>query len=294
MKKSALTIVLAAAVTASSFTAVSAAEADRQPLTAAAPAAYTLSVNGKTAGIKYEVYKENDKIMVPLRFVAENLGFKVEWDEENQAVRLDNGTVNTIVRIGDDSYYMASSKAIGMSAPTPLGAAPVVKGDFTYVPADMFNILCGKTAYSAENNAISFNLDEDEPSAQMPSPFKEYNTTADARKSLAFETKVPSKMPNGYKLTYIATISDEVLQLTYENDGKEICYRTAKGGDDISGDYNIYKDIKELTADGKKLKYRENGETSGAVWTDGDMTYSIFSTGVLSEKDVIDIAASIR
>ena len=72
--------------------------------------------------------------------------------DRNQAVRLDDETVNTMVHIGDDSYYMASSTAIGMSAPTPLGAAPVIKGEFTYVPADMFNILCGKTAYTVKDN----------------------------------------------------------------------------------------------------------------------------------------------
>ncbi len=45
---------------------------------------------------------------------------------------------------GTDSYYMASSTAIGMSAPTALGAAPVLKNDVTYVPAELFNILLGQ------------------------------------------------------------------------------------------------------------------------------------------------------
>ena len=194
MKKSAFTIILAAAVTATSFAAVSAAEPEQEiMLIASAP--YTLNVNGKTAGVKYEVYKENDKIMVPLRFVAENLGFKVEWNEENQAVRLDDGTVNTMVRIGGDSYYMASSTAIGMSAPTPLGAAPVIKGEFTYVPADMFNILCGKTAYTVKDNTVEFDLSA-EDSTQIPNPFIEYKTVDDAKKALSFNAKIPAKLPD--------------------------------------------------------------------------------------------------
>lgn len=45
---------------------------------------------------------------------------------------------------GTDSYYMVSSTAIGMSAPTALGVAPVLKNDVTYVPAELFNILLGQ------------------------------------------------------------------------------------------------------------------------------------------------------
>lgn len=291
MKKSAFTIILAAAVTATSFAAVSAAEPEQEiMLIASAP--YTLNVNGKTAGVKYEVYKENDKIMVPLRFVAENLGFKVEWNEENQAVRLDDGTVNTMVHIGDDSYYMASSTAIGMSAPTPLGAAPVIKGEFTYVPADMFNILCGKTAYTVKDNTVEFDLSA-EDSTQIPNPFIEYKTVDEAKKALSFNAKIPA-MPEGYKLMYVSTLQNEMLQLVYEKDEKEIMYRTEKGSDDISGDYNVYKDVKKLNAGKTEITYRENGEVSSAVWTDGEMAYSLYSDNVMTEKEVIDIAASVR
>lgn len=58
-------------------------------------------------------YTENGVEMVPLRKTAEALGFKVVWNGENQSIDLDNGEVNTKVYIGEGSYYMASSVAIG-------------------------------------------------------------------------------------------------------------------------------------------------------------------------------------
>ena len=293
MKKSAVTIILAAAVTATSFAAVSAAEPEQEiMLIASAP--YTLNVNGKTAGVKYEVYKENDKIMVPLRFVAENLGFKVEWNEENQAVRLDDGTVNTMVRIGDDSYYMASSTAIGMSAPTPLGAAPVIKGEFTYVPADMFNILCGKTTYTVKDNTVEFDLSA-EDSTQIRNPFIEYKTVDDAKKALSFNAKIPAKLPGGYKLTYVSTLQNEMLQLVYEKEGKEIMYRTEKGSDDISGDYNVYKDVKTEDIGGREVTVKGDGTSANtAVWQDEKEAYSVYSQNGIAKEEIKKIVEGVK
>lgn len=55
--------------------------------------------------------------MVPLRAVAEPLGFTVTWD--NGSVLVDNGTIHTKVTIGVDRYTITTSKEtlVGMSAP---------------------------------------------------------------------------------------------------------------------------------------------------------------------------------
>lgn len=148
---------------------------------AAAPASYSISLNGSTLDLTGKtVYTKDGKVMIPLRAVAEKLGFTVTWDGEHKGVKLDNGEVNTIVYEGVDSYYMASSTAIGMSAPTELGAAPEIKEDTTYVPAELFAILyCNPDAVKIENGNIIIRSDVDEPEVGIPNPIKDYDT-ADA------------------------------------------------------------------------------------------------------------------
>lgn len=204
-------------------------------------------------------YNEGTNIMVPLRSVAEKLGYDVSWDKEHGGVKLDDGEVNTVVYIGEDNYYMASSTAIGMSAPTSLGAAPVIKDNMTFVPAGLFNVLaCGENTYTAENGKITFT--KEETLVGMPNPFTEYKTIDEAKKTLKFEAKLPSAVPSGYKLEYVSVMSDDFLNLTYKNGEKEITYRTAAGTEDISGDYNIYEKTEVIEAGGCAVTVKGNGE----------------------------------
>ena len=249
----------------------------------------TLDLGGET------VYELNKHMMVPLRTVAEKLGFKVKWDGEHQGISLDNGEVNTIVYIGQDNYYMASSTAIGMSAPTALGVAPALKNGTTYVPADIFNILYCDDVVSVKDNVITIKTDNDNDDEiiGMPNPFVEYKTVDEAQKVLPFSAVVPSNV-KGYELTNVSVMSNEMLQLIYENGDKEITYRVEKGSDDISGDCNVYKDIKTVKVGDVEVKVRKSEETMSAIWTNGDLTFSLYSNGNLTEKDITDIISSIK
>lgn len=90
-----------------------------------------------------EAKMENGVVMVPLRKTAEALGFKVTWNGKENSVHLTNGTVQTSVALGQDSYYTATAlkDAVGMSAPSPLGAAAYEKNGTSWVPAELFNLL---------------------------------------------------------------------------------------------------------------------------------------------------------
>lgn len=103
-----------------------------------------LSVNGKK--LNEDIFMDNGNVMVPVRAVGEALGFTVTWNPKDRSVSLDNGEVKTTITLGADSYYKASSKAIGLTAPFSLGSAPVAYNGRVYVPAAMFNLL-----YSNDN-----------------------------------------------------------------------------------------------------------------------------------------------
>lgn len=281
------------------LTSAAAVYADEPMVIAPAPtsSSYSVVIENNTLDLGGEtVYELNKHMMVPLRTVAEKLGFKVKWDGECQGISLDNGEVNTIVYIGQDNYYMASSTAIGMSAPTALGVAPALKNGTTYVPADMFNILYCEDVVSVKDNVITIKTDNDnneEEIVGMPNPFVEYKTVDEAQKVLPFSAVVPSNV-KGYELENVSVMSNEMLQLIYKNGDKEITYRVEKGSDDISGDYNEYKDIKTVKVGDVEVKLRKSEETMSTIWTNGDLTFSLYSNGNLTEKDITDIISSIK
>lgn len=281
------------------LTSAAAVYADEPMVIAPAPtsSSYSVVIENNTLDLGGEtVYELNKHMMVPLRTVAEKLGFKVKWDGECQGISLDNGEVNTIVYIGQDNYYMASSTAIGMSAPTALGVAPVLKNGTTYVPADMFNILYCEDVVSVKDNVITIKTDNDnneEEIVGMPNPFVEYKTVDEAQKVLPFSAVVPSNV-KGYELENVSVMSNEMLQLIYKNGDKELKYRMEKGSDDISGDYNEYKDIKTVKVGDVEVKVRKSEETMSTIWTNGDLTFSLYSNGNLTEKDITDIISSIK
>lgn len=281
------------------LTSAAAVYADEPMVIAPAPtsSSYSVVIENNTLDLGGEtVYELNKHMMVPLRTVAEKLGFKVKWDGECQGISLDNGEVNTIVYIGQDNYYMASSTAIGMSAPTALGVAPALKNGTTYVPADMFNILYCEDVVSVKDNVITIKTDNDnneEEIVGMPNPFVEYKTVDEAQKVLPFGAVVPSNV-KGYELENVSVMSNEMLQLIYKNGDKELKYRMKKGSDDISGDYNEYKDIKTVKVGDVEVKVRKSEETMSTIWTNGDLTFSLYSNGNLTEKDITDIISSIK
>ncbi len=281
------------------LTSAAAVYADEPMVIAPAPtsSSYSVVIENNTLDLGGEtVYELNKHMMVPLRTVAEKLGFKVKWDGECQGISLDNGEVNTIVYISQDNYYMASSTAIGMSAPTALGVAPALKNGTTYVPADMFNILYCEDVVSVKDNVITIKTDNDnneEEIVGMPNPFVEYKTVDEAQKVLPFSAVVPSNV-KGYELKNVSVMSNEMLQLIYKNGDKEFTYRVEKGSNDISGDYNEYKDIKTVKVGDVEIKVRKSEETMSTIWTNGDLTFSLYSNGNLTEKDITDIISSIK
>jgi hypothetical protein len=111
---------------------------------------------------------------------------------------------------------------------------------------------------------------------EIPSPWIDFDTIADAEKLAGFPLTLPSKIPEGYTQKTIEAVENQSLQVIYENDENGIAIRKAKGSEDISGDYNEYSENKTLTVGNLQVSTKgNNGKVNVATWVDGEYTYAV-------------------
>lgn len=123
--------------------------------------------------------------------------------------------------------------------------------------------------------------DSGNDSTQIPNPWQEYKTVSEAAKATGISFSAPEKL-EGYKVSYVQ-VMDGIIELRYFNGSNEIRVRKGTGTDDISGDYNVYKNVSEKKIGGNTVTLKGNGDgVSSAVWTDGKYSYSIYSGNELA------------
>lgn len=89
---------------------------------------------------------DNGRVLVPIRSVAQALGYEVEWNGDARMVALAKMPSYITFTIGIDGYTFART------APMPLGTAPEIIDGSTYVPVEVISELMGlKTSLGSDN-----------------------------------------------------------------------------------------------------------------------------------------------
>lgn len=126
----------------------------------------------------------------------------------------------------------------------------------------------GAATTTTENVVIGENT-------QIPNPFVDCDTLADAAALVGFDIIVPDSV-EGYEDRAITAIENEMIQVMYLHGEDEICVRKAATEEDCSGDYNEYVEEKTVTVGDREVTLRgNNGKVMVAVWTEGSYSYSI-------------------
>ncbi|MCL2226815.1 MAG: copper amine oxidase N-terminal domain-containing protein [Oscillospiraceae bacterium] len=104
-------------------------------------------VNGELIESTHDPFLDeaNNVVMVPVRAVANALGFDVNWDGVLGSVRFG---VATHIWIGRTEAH------VGRMAPIELSAAPVVIDGATFVPIDFFRSVLAREAYVFEGQVV--------------------------------------------------------------------------------------------------------------------------------------------
>lgn len=89
--------------------------------------------------------EDGDVVMVPLRAVAEALGYDVTWNGYLRSVQLG---VAIHLWIGGNEVHF------GRMAPIELSTVPIIVDDLTFVPLDFFSNVLGQTVYVFEGQVV--------------------------------------------------------------------------------------------------------------------------------------------
>lgn len=145
-------------------------------------------------------------------------------------------------------------------------------------------ILCGLTVYSlaacTSKNATGGN-------AEIPNPFVDCATLADAAKLTGFDITVPDSIDE-YDTRAIQVMDNKMIQVIYAKGENSLLIRKAAGSDDISGDYSQYTETNTAALGSIQVTMKgEDGMVSVAIWTDGGYTYAVNAQDIPMDVDAI-------
>jgi len=110
-----------------------------------------ISIGGEELSAK-AIKNEDGTIMIPLRAVAEKLGYELKWSGNDKPIEIVRGPQWTTVTLGKNSYFFAKM------APMQLKSAPVLYDSATYVPVEFIGEIFRTEYKIGEQGAISVEL----------------------------------------------------------------------------------------------------------------------------------------
>ena len=158
-------------------------------------------------------------------------------------------------------------------------------------------VACGKKEEAKQETAETTNVTQKE-STQIPNPFVEVKNLDEASKIAGFSLEVPETYED-YKKQVIQAIEDDMIEVIYYDENSEhegLRIRKAKGTDDISGDYNEYKDVEIVkVGDFEITEKGSEGSISVATWNDGTYSYAIDAgEAKLSAEAIANLVSNIK
>ena len=112
--------------------------------------------------------------------------------------------------------------------------------------------------------------------AELPNPFQEFRTYAEARDAAGYDFAAPEKADGYPNVSYGVMDGGEMFQIVYSNGAESVTTRKAPGGGDISGDYKQYAQESSVTTPGLPDVTLKGDDALAflALWTDAERGYA--------------------
>jgi hypothetical protein len=120
---------------------------------------------------------------------------------------------------------------------------------------------------------------------------QEYKTLDEAEKALNLKVNSLKILPEGFKMESISVISNEIIQVEYNDGNNNIVFRAGKIIDNISGDYDVYqvKNTAKVNGININLEGNKSKEYNLAAWEKDGVSYSISAENGIDEKTILDM-----
>ncbi|MRN53314.1 N-acetylmuramoyl-L-alanine amidase family protein [Paenibacillus monticola] len=242
----------------------------------AAAANSKIILDGKelTAVQNVPVENVNNSIMVPLRMIVENLGYQVQWDQQNKTITIEQQ--GRIVKLAvDQTAASVDDKTI------ILPTAPVLRNDTTLVPIRFIGEQFGLTVTWDNTNKIVNLITPETPS--------DNNDTGGGTVDSGTGVVVPPADTTA-NLTLVNGVSFSENRLTIAMEGNSVP-KVSK----ITGPDRIIVDIpnatfSDLFGTGQLLDPNLNGSLVVTDYPDvSAVRYSLYSTNPYTVRFVIDL-----
>lgn len=159
---------------------------------------------------------------------------------------------------------------------------------------------CSKTAPvspapSAQETQNAENIGSE--NVQIPNPWADCDTAADAAALAGFDFTVPEELFDGASNKTIQAAQGEMIQVIYSDaNGNEIGrVRKAAGNDDVSGDYNDYAENETADVGGVSVQLRgTDGKVFVMTWTAGDFTYSVTVENGMAHDAALGMVSALK
>lgn len=118
----------------------------------------TVLLNGNRLEFDQQPMIYNDRTVVPMRKIFEELGMMVQWFGDEQRITAYNGTTNITMFIGNTSVYVDNREIKG-------DVAPMIVGERTLVPLRIIGeSLNGDVGWNGETRTVTINVELGESS----------------------------------------------------------------------------------------------------------------------------------
>lgn len=151
-----------------------------------------------------------DRVFVPVRVIAEDLGAKVGYNKEDMTVTIEKDHTSIKLSIGDDMAWISNEKKSG---PALLNAAPFLKNNRTYLPLRSISELFGmhvdwngakRSVYINEESYLADYINEDNAGDEVLERLRELGIIGDGRfyaEASNYEIDLSSGKDKGYFVT---------------------------------------------------------------------------------------------
>lgn len=163
----------------------------------------SVTVNGKAISQAAILDKQQQTVLVPLRPVAESLGFEVKWNNQTKAAEVHKGAIWSYAKPGEDRYPYAKMYKT-------LGAEPRVLNGSTYVPVAFVDEIL-QAGVNVAGDSVSVATEEKEVAPVRTGTITQITKKEDGKVSI---------MLNGFETGIVLHLTPETKITTA--DGKEL------------------------------------------------------------------------